>query len=163
LSERDAKGQVRGVQRINAALRKNKVSVGKGITTSRDKGMAAVRRDLKRTGMPRGVEQWQEPIVVADGDFLFFTSRLKPNTKVPRHSHEGIDVVRVVIEGHLQIGDLVLGPGDSMLVLRGEEYAIQAGKDGCTVFYGHIRVPGPRPMPTPTPPTKAGVRRRTTR
>jgi hypothetical protein len=163
LSERDAKGQVRGVQRINDALRKNKVSFGKGVITSRDKGMAAVRRDLKRTGMPRGVEQWQEPIVVVDGDVLFFESRLKPNTKVPRHSHDDVDVLRVVIKGDLTVGRVHLKQGDYMLARRGVEYGTQAGPQGCTVFYAHLKGPGPRPMPPPTPPTKAGLMRRTTR
>jgi quercetin dioxygenase-like cupin family protein len=147
LSERDSKGQVRGVLRISDALRKNKVSLGKGVITSRDRGMAAVRRDLKRTGMPRGVEQWLMPVVVADGNFLFFISRLKPGTKVPRHSHDDIDVLRVVIKGELKVGRVTLKPGDFMLALRGVEYATQAGPQGCTICYGHISPPAPGPGP----------------
>ena len=151
LSERDSNGLVRGVQRINDALQKHKVSVGKGITTSRDRGMANARRDLKRKGMLPDVEQWLEPFVVADGDFLFFTSRLKPGTKVPRHSHPDFDVLRVVIKGSLKVGRLTLRPGDIMLVQRGQQYATQAGPQGCTIFYGHIAPSPPGPGPGPGP------------
>ena len=160
LSARDSKGQVNGVKRINDALRKNKVSPAKGIVTSRDRGMAAARRDLKRTGMPKGVEQWQEPIVVADGEFLFFTSRLKPNTKVPRHSHDDIDVIRVVIKGTLKVGRVTLKAGDTMVALRGNKYATQAGPGGCVIWYGHLTPrPGPVPPGPGTTPRKRSVSR----
>jgi hypothetical protein len=162
LSERDSTGQVRGVLRITDALRKNKVSLGTGVITSRDRGMAAVRRDLKRTGLPRGVEQWLMPVVVADGNFLFFISRLKPNTKVPRHAHDDIDVLRIIIKGELKVGRVTLKPGDFMLALRGVAYATQAGPQGCIIAYGHITPPPPGPGPGPGG-TGTGRRRATSR
>jgi hypothetical protein len=146
LSERDQKGVLKGAQRVNDALRKNNVRLGSGVITSRDTGMAAVRRDLKREGLPRGVEHWQMPIVLGQGgDILCFISRLKPGTKVPEHAHKQA-VFRVIIDGSLKYGRRTLKAGDWMLVPSGEKYAIQAGSTGCTIFYAHI------PWPWPWPP-----------
>lgn len=135
LSERDKKGELRGAGRIKGALNKNKIRLGGGVITSRDTGMAAVRRDLKRTGMPRGVESWQIPVVLG-GDVLCFISCLKPRTIVPEHAHHQA-VFRVVISGELRYGRKTLKPGDWMFVPGGETYSIQAGLDGCCVFYAH--------------------------
>jgi anti-sigma factor ChrR (cupin superfamily) len=137
LSERDQKGEVRGARRIKDALTKNKVRLGKGVITSRDTGMAAVRRDLKRNGLPRGVEHWQMPIMLGQGgDIVCFMSRLKPGTKVPEHAHKQA-VFRVVIEGELKTGRKTLKPGDWMLVPAGQIYSVQAGPNGCKIFYAH--------------------------
>jgi anti-sigma factor ChrR (cupin superfamily) len=146
LSERDQKGEVRGARRIKDALQKNKVRFGKGVITSRDTGMAAVRRDLKRSGLPRGVEHWQMPIVLGQGgDILCFISRLKPGTKVPEHAHKQA-VFRVVIEGELKYGRKTLKAGDWMLVPGGQAYSVQTGAIACVIFYAHI------PWPFPWPP-----------
>jgi mannose-6-phosphate isomerase-like protein (cupin superfamily) len=136
LSERDTKGQLMGARRIKAALRKNKVSLGKGVITSRDTGMAAVRRDLKRSGMPRGVQTYQMPIVVGR-DLLCFISSLDPGTVVPEHAHTHA-VLRVVIEGELIFGRKILKAGDWMFVPARTRYSIRAGrKKKLIVFYGH--------------------------
>jgi anti-sigma factor ChrR (cupin superfamily) len=147
LSERDQKGELKGARRITDALKKNKVRLGKGVITSRDTGMAAVRRDLKRTGLPPGVEHWQMPIVLGQGgDILCFISRLKPGTKVPEHAHEGIAVFRVILGGELKYGRKTLKTGDFILIPGGVNYAVQAGPQGCSIFYAHI------PWPFPWPP-----------
>jgi mannose-6-phosphate isomerase-like protein (cupin superfamily) len=136
LSERDTKGQLMGARRIKAALRKNKVSLGKGVITSRDPGMAAVRRDLKRSGMPKGVQTYQMPIVVGR-DLLCFISSLDPGTIVPEHAHSHA-VLRVVIEGELIFGRKTLKPGDWMFVPARTTYSIRAGrKKKLLIFYGH--------------------------
>lgn len=136
LSERDQKGQLRGKLRIRAALRKNKVSLGKGVITSRDPGMAAVMRDLKRSGMPRGVQSTQMPIVIGR-DLLCFISTINPGTIVPEHAHTHA-VLRVVIEGELIFGRKVLKPGDWMFVPARTTYSIRAGrKKKLKIFYGH--------------------------
>jgi hypothetical protein len=147
LSERNQKGELNGTRRIIDALKKNNVHLGKGVITSRDTGMAAVRRDLKRTGLPPGVEHWQMPIVLGErGDILCFISRLKPNTIVPEHAHEGIAVFRVVIEGKLIYGRKTLHPGDHIFIPGGVKYAVKGGPEGCVIFYAHI------PWPFPWPP-----------
>jgi anti-sigma factor ChrR (cupin superfamily) len=149
LSQRDQKGELNGVRRIKDALKKNNVTLGKGVITSRDTGMAAVRRDLKRTGLPPGVEHWQMPVVIGqEGDILCFISRLKPGTKVPEHAHEGIAVFRVILDGELRYGRKTLKTGDFILIPGGVMYEVQAGPQGCTIFYAHI------PWPFPWPPHK---------
>jgi quercetin dioxygenase-like cupin family protein len=138
LSGRNKKGELIGGLRVKAALRKNKVSLGKGVITSRDRGMAAVLRDLKRTGMPKGVSTTQLPIVF--GHYLLaFISTLDPGTIVPEHEHT-VGVFRVVIEGELIFGRKTLVAGDWMYVPAGTRYSIRAGKKKkkkLIVFYGH--------------------------
>jgi mannose-6-phosphate isomerase-like protein (cupin superfamily) len=134
LSQRNKKGQLTGALRISAALRKNKVRLGEGVSTSRDTGMAAVRRDLKRTGMPRGVESWQIPVVL--GDILWFINCFDPWTIVPMHAHTQ-DSFRIVISGELKFGRKTLKPGDWMFVPAGQAYSVQAGSAKCCILYGH--------------------------
>lgn len=136
LSERDQKGELTGAKRIKAALAKNKVRLGKGVITSRDAGIAAVTRTLKRSGMPPGVQSTQLPIVVGR-DLLCFISSLDPGTIVPEHAHTHA-VLRVVIEGELIFGRKVLKPGDWMYVPARTTYSIRAGrKKKLWIFYGH--------------------------
>jgi quercetin dioxygenase-like cupin family protein len=136
LSERDKKGELLGARRVKAALRKNAVNLGRGVVTSRDRGMAAVVRDLKRTGMPKGVQTWQIPVVF--GHYLLaFISTLDPGTIVPEHEHT-VGVFRVVIEGELIFGRKTLKPGDWMFVPARTRYSIRAGKKKkLKIFYGH--------------------------
>jgi quercetin dioxygenase-like cupin family protein len=112
--------------------------------------MAAARNDLKRTGMPAGVEQWQLPVTLPLENVLVFISRLKPGATVPLHAHN-VWVFRVIISGSLVYGRKTLKAGDWMLVPPGEEYAFTAGKDGCTIFYAHCMVRNPPIGPTPGP------------
>jgi quercetin dioxygenase-like cupin family protein len=137
LMEADAKGRVRGARRVAEALRKNGVHYGKGVITSRDKGVAAAQRDLKREGMPRGTESWQIPIVFRpNGDLLSFITRMKAGANVPEHSHDH-PVVRFVFKGSLKYGRLNLKVGDWMVVPAGVNYSVTAGPAGCVILYGH--------------------------
>jgi hypothetical protein len=151
LYERDKKGEIKGARRIKDALQKHKVSSGNRVMTSRDTGMNAVKRELKRSSMPRGVEQWQIPVALGAGeDTLSFTGRLKPGAKVPKHAHKQ-SVFRVVISGSLKSGGKTLKAGDWMFVPAGQSYELQAGPEGCWTFYHHG---------LPVPPKKvAGPRR----
>ncbi len=137
LMKADSKGRVQGTRRVVEALHKNGVRYGKGVITSRDKGVAAAQRDLKREGMPRGVESWQIPVVFRPGgDVLSFITRMKPGAIVPKHSHDHA-VVRFVFKGSLKYGRVTLKIGDWMFVAAGQEYSVMAGVDGCSVLYGH--------------------------
>ncbi len=137
------KGKVQGTGRVRDALRKHSVRYGNGVITSRDKGLAAVQRDLKRAGMPPGVEQWQIPIVFRPtGDVLSFVGRMKPGARVPAHAHK-FGVVRVVIEGSLKYGRMTLKVGDWMFVPAGQVYAVTAGPGGCKTMYHHGSCPSP--------------------
>jgi quercetin dioxygenase-like cupin family protein len=143
----DNRGRVRGARTVAAALRKNGVHYGKGVITSRDKGVAAAQRDLKREGMPPGVESWQIPVVFRPtGDILTFITRMKAGATVPAHSHDH-SVVRFVFRGSLKYGRVTLKVGDWMYVPAGQVYSVTAGPDGCSITYGHglpcRRPPGP--------------------
>jgi hypothetical protein len=146
--KRSAKGQYRAAQRVRDALRRNKIDAKDRITTSRDKGMAAAQRSLKRTQMPRGVEQWQLPLA-QPLDFLMVTiTRMKPGVVVPTHSHQ-VWVFRFIAQGSLKYGKTTLKALDWMLVPPNQPYSISAGPEGCTVLYGHCGPVGP---PPPGPP-----------
>lgn len=143
LMKADEKGHSQGARRVSDALKKHGVRYGNGVITSRDKGVAAAQRDLKRTGMPPGVEQWQIPIVFRPtGDVLSFMGRMKPGATVPAHSHE-FGVARVVIKGELKFGRKTLKVGDWMFVPAGVVYAVTAGPSGCQVQYHHSPCPWP--------------------
>ena len=143
LHERDDKDEVRGVRRVKDALRKHGVDFGNRVITSRDRGMDEVQKDLKRTGMPPGVEQWQIPIVVgANEDILSFTGQMEAGADVPEHAHNQA-IFRIVIQGSLEYNGMTLKAGDWMLVPAGQRYELKAGPDGCTTMYHHL--PGPWP------------------
>lgn len=154
LLDRNAKGEVKGARRVSDVLRKRGIRAGNRVTTSRDPGMAAVRQDLKRTGMPTGVEQWQLPVALPLENVLVFTSRMKSGAAVPEHAHR-VWVFRVVMQGSLKYSGKTLKAGDWMLVPPGQSYSIQAGPDGCVILYAHCVVtPPPRPPgPGPNRPT----------
>ena len=137
LMETDANGRTRGAQMIIDALKKHDVRYGDGVITSRDKGLLAVQRELKRTGMPPGVEQWLIPIVFRpSGDVLSFRGRMKPGARVPVHGHK-FGVVRIVLEGSLKFGRMTLNVGDWMFVPAGQQYSVTSGPQGCLISYHH--------------------------
>jgi anti-sigma factor ChrR (cupin superfamily) len=144
LLRRDAKGQYKAAKRVRDALRKNKVQAENRITTSRDPGMAAAQRALKRTGMPTGVQQWQLPVAQPLDNLMITIVRMKPDAMVPMHAHK-VWVFRFIIQGSLKYGNRTLKPMDWMLVPPGQSYSITAGPDGCTILYGHCSPIGPPP------------------
>jgi mannose-6-phosphate isomerase-like protein (cupin superfamily) len=134
LSERNKKGQTKGALRASAALRRRKIRLGKGIITSRDPGMAAATRDLKRTGMPPGVESWQLPIPFFG--LNWFWTCFDPFTVVPMHSHDH-DSLRFVLSGELKFGRKTLKAGDWMFVPAGQAYSVRTGSLKVCVLYPH--------------------------
>jgi mannose-6-phosphate isomerase-like protein (cupin superfamily) len=134
LSERNAKGQTKGALKINAALRKNKVRLGKGVITSRDAGIAKVTRDLKRTGMPPGVQSWLLPIHFAGLHWVWLC--FAAWTVVPMHAHAH-DSLRVVVSGELKFGRKTLKPGDWMFVPKGQTYSVRTGALRVCILYPH--------------------------
>lgn len=157
LLERNAKGEIKGVRRVLNALQKNGVRYGNRVVTSRDRGMTAVRKDLRRTPMPDGVQQWQLPVVLgAAGDVLWFISEYEPGAKVPSHSHNHV-VFRIVLQGSVKYRDVTLKAGDWMLVPPGQPYALQAGPlERCIIAYGHGPSTPPWPPGPPGPPGGGG-------
>jgi anti-sigma factor ChrR (cupin superfamily) len=144
LLERNAKGQFKGAQRVREALRQNKVQAANRITTSRDPGMAAARRTLKRTAMPTGVEQWQLPVPQPLDNLMITITRMRPGVTVPTHSHK-VWVFRFIIQGSLKYGNKTLRAMDWMLVPPNQPYSITAGPEVCIILYGHCVPIGPAP------------------
>lgn len=158
LLDRNAKGEVRAARRVTDVLRKRGIRATNRITTSRDPGIAAATADLKRTGMPAGVQQWQLPLAQPLENLAVFISRMKPGVAVPEHAHS-VWVFRIVIQGSVKYGRKTLKPGEWMLVPPGQVYSISAGPTGCTVLYGHCVVKPPLPPPTPPGPKRGGQSR----
>ena len=143
LFEPDESGEVKGVGRIKAALRKHGVRIGNGVITSRDPGMQAAQKELKREVTLPGIEQWLLPIIIcpkADQPILWLMSHMKAGAKVPPHSHVN-GHVRVVVQGSCRFGTVELQQGDWMLVPAEVPYDLEAGAHGCIWMYPH-----------PTPP-----------
>jgi len=137
IMEADRRGTLRGARSVAAALLRNGVHYGKGVITSRDRGVAAAQRDLKREGMPPGVESWQIPLVFRPtGQVLSFITHMKPGATVPAHSHDHA-VVRFIFKGSLKFGRVTLKVGDWMYVPAGQVYSVTAGINGCGITYGH--------------------------
>ena len=137
LMKADSRGRVKGARRVTDALRRHGVRYGRGVITSRDRGVAAVQRDLKREGMPPGVESWQIPLLFRpSGDLLFFLTRMRPGASVPEHAHDHV-VVRIVLEGTLKYGRVTLKSGEWMFVPARVAYSVTAGPNSCRILYGH--------------------------
>lgn len=128
-------GVIKGVKRINDALKKRRVRAGQGIRTSRDTGIAAVRGDLKRTTMPTGFQQWQLPVALGpDQDVLAFVTAVEPDAELPEHSHK-VDLFRVIIHGSVFHKGKELTAGHWMSVKKGEKYGLKAGPTGCYMLH----------------------------
>lgn len=141
------KGEVKAARRGKDVLRKHRITAGDGILTSRDRGMAAVNAELKQSGLPAGVQHWQLPVALGSLDeVVCFISRMKPGARVPEHAHK-VGVFRIVMSGTLRYGRQALKAGDWMYVPPGRAYSVEAGPDGCSIFYGHWPIPWPFPWP----------------
>lgn len=135
LLERDATGETRGARRVRDALKKNGLKYENRVITSRDKGMAGVRRDLKRATTLRGVQQWQMPVLLPGQVWL--EARHRPGAKIPEHSHKGW-VMHIVISGAMKYRNQTLKVGDWILVPPGQLYSLEAATNpGCVTYYIH--------------------------
>jgi len=146
--ERTAEGPVRGVRRAQDALKKHKIPYKDRVITSRDAGMAAVRRDLKRNTTLCGVQQWQIPILMND-ELVWVEARHKPGATIPAHSHNGW-VLHIVISGAMRHKGRTLKPGDWILVPPGKSYSLTVvGPGEARTCYVHQPTPLPGPGPVP--------------
>jgi anti-sigma factor ChrR (cupin superfamily) len=59
--------------------------------------------------------------------------RVAPGTSFPGHGHP-IDEECVILEGSLQIGDVLLKAGDFHVGLRGVEHELVSSDEGCVCF-----------------------------
>jgi hypothetical protein len=87
-----------GINKVNAALRKNNLSL-KNIITSRDFGVDMARYALRREPMPPGWFSWQLPFyLLGSGPTFFFMQTALPGSILPTHQHE-VAQFRLVLYG----------------------------------------------------------------
>lgn len=123
-----------GLDRIRRGLKKAKVSLGKGILTSRDKDVQAASNALQVGNVPDGFQKWQLPIHL-DSPSQLFISTAKANAKVPAHSHNDGDGIRFIIAGSIIYRGVELTAGDWMFIPKGTSYSFEVGKLGASMCY----------------------------
>lgn len=135
-----------GIKRIEAALSKAGVKIGKKVLTSRDKDMLVLRKSLEVTNIPDGFQKYQLPVVLrcaeaaaatgtdADG-VQFFVTMGQPNVKVGSHSHNEGAGLRFIAGGSIIYNKRELTAGDWMFIPKGAQYEFQVGPQGAIICY----------------------------
>ncbi|HEY8684084.1 MAG TPA: cupin domain-containing protein [Chloroflexota bacterium] len=113
-----------GKERIERALKNHGIVIKDKVITSRDKGMDDVLYELRRKGMPEGIESWQLPIILERSTFGFLTVA-QPGAIVPTHKHSR-NLFRVVLSGAIVTDGKELKTGDWMYVPAGVPYSYHA-------------------------------------
>lgn len=122
-----------GVARINEALEKVGVKLGKRILTSRDPeaiklcNLLSIDKDL-----PQGFRKWQLPFHLDGGQFFITTA--EPGAKVGEHAHED-DGVRFIVSGSVFYDGIELTAGDWMYLPKGAKYSLEVGPLGAAMCY----------------------------
>jgi hypothetical protein len=123
-----------GIERINNALKKADVRIGKEIVTSRNPSVRKVTNALLVSNVPNGFKKWQLPIHF-DRPSQFFLSIGAPDTDVPAHSHDEGDGVRFIIGGSIVFDGVELTEGDWMYIPKGKPYQFKVGPGGVSMCY----------------------------
>ncbi len=151
-------GKLKGVTRVKDALNRHGVKSGRRIVTSRDKGQDAVHRDLVRTRVPKGFQQWQLPVALGpDQNILAFMTHGAPDAVLPSHSHD-VDLFRIVVSGSVRYKDQELTAGDWMVVPSGIAYQLTAGPVGVLICHWYWRIGGSAEGNAPAQRSRAGWR-----
>jgi uncharacterized protein YegJ (DUF2314 family) len=122
-----------GVERVQEALKKHRMSMSERIITSRDPGVDELCRTLKVDNVPSGFNKWQLPIIL-DRSQLYI-SVAQPNATVPLHSHDEGDGVRLMLSGSIIYEGKELSAGDWMFIPKGKPYAFTVGRFGAVMGY----------------------------
>jgi len=98
-------------------------------------GSLSVQRASEASWEPAAVEGVQLRVLFVDRAKNQFTAlvRMAPGTAYPSHIHSGPEEC-LVLEGDLDIGDLVLGPGDYQRAPEGSRHGVQRTERGCLLF-----------------------------
>jgi hypothetical protein len=135
-----------GVKRIESALSKAGVKLGKEVITSRDAEMLELRKLLAVTNIPDGFQKYQLPVTLrcvdaaaaigtdADG-VQFFVTIGQPSVKVGSHSHDEGAGIRFIAGGSILYKKQELTAGDWMYIPRGAKYEFQVGPQGAIICY----------------------------
>ncbi len=122
-----------GVKRIQTAAKKSGFDLGGAIFTSRDAAVRKLTGALETKNIPGGFAKFQLPVVL-DRAQMFLTSA-PPKAKVPRHSHNDGDGVRLIVAGSIIFNGQELSAGDWMFIPKGKPYQFEVGPLGATMFY----------------------------
>jgi hypothetical protein len=135
-----------GVKRIQSALSKTGVKIGRKVITSRDRDMVELRKALAVTNVPSGFQKYQLPVTLrctslasatdtdADG-VQFFVTMAQPDAKVSQHSHDEGAGLRFIAGGSILYKNQQLTAGDWMYIPKGAKYELQVGPQGALICY----------------------------
>ncbi|MCC7170857.1 MAG: hypothetical protein IT459_10440 [Planctomycetes bacterium] len=122
-----------GSQRVAAALKKAKVTLGKRILTSKDRDAVKLANLLAIDNIPDGFRKWQLPFVMDPSQL--FISVGNPGAVVKKHSHKEGDGIRFIAGGSILYEGQELVAGDWMYIPRGKPYSFRVGPFGATMCY----------------------------
>jgi len=124
-----------GIDRVKAAVQQAGFHT-EGIVTSRDPKAAALLSDLAVSNVPGGFTKYQLPVYFDGGPgSQFYLTVGSPNQKVPSHSHDEGDGIRLIVSGSIVYDGKVLNAGDWMFIPKGKPYAFEVGPLGVQMFY----------------------------
>lgn len=121
------------MQRANKAKQQARVDT-KNIITSRDDNVLQSLDELEVTNIPDGFKKWQLPVYFEKATSMYI-SAAGPDVKVPEHSHDEGDGIRVIISGSIKYKGKELTSGDWMFIPAGKKYSFEVGSKGVIMFY----------------------------
>jgi hypothetical protein len=122
-----------GVKMLRDAATKAGLKPG-AIVTSKDAAARKAMEYLAVTNVPDGFTKWMLPVFLNCPSQQYF-SYAAPGVRVPKHSHDDGDGLRVILHGSITYNNVELGAGDWMFVPKGEAYDFQVGPRGAGMFY----------------------------
>lgn len=138
--------RMQGVQRIQSALKRAGITLGKRVITSRDADMTRLREALRVTNIPKGFQKYQLPVILRCADKVsftntdadgvqFFVTLAQPHAKVGKHSHNEGAGLRFIAGGSITYKNQELTSGDWMYIPKGAAYEFNVGPQGAVICY----------------------------
>jgi hypothetical protein len=104
------------------------------IFTSRDVGQIWTDKESIVSNIPTGFYKVMLPFATS-GPATFYISSAGPGVKVPRHSHDEGDGIRLIISGSIVHEGKELLEGDWMYLPAKAQYEFVVGPRGVSMFY----------------------------
>jgi hypothetical protein len=121
------------IAEIKTIAAKHKIDHSK-IITSKHKGVLGAHKELLVPNVPGGFTKWRLPVYLTEGA-TFYMSFAPAGTKVPEHSHDEGDGLRVIMTGSIIYDGEEYTSGDWMFLPKGQKYNFEVGKMGVGMFY----------------------------
>ncbi|MDX0451744.1 hypothetical protein GOC55_30455 [Sinorhizobium medicae] len=106
----------------------------KQIITSRDVPDLWKAKELAVSNVPGGFNKIILPFYT-DGAATFYISSAGPYVKVPRHSHDEGNGIRIIMSGSIFWDGLELQASEWMYLKAGAPYEFEVGPRGVSIFY----------------------------